>query len=137
MLSTNRDKTFFVEQQPVKSYYDERVCDCSVGDERGHLHKRYKTNDGLLRAVKNRLALEMSVARKESVNPVVLNRRVRPNLSELDNTGCPVSSLLEHFTRRSFLRSFVSVNHSAGNFQRHLFNPMPVLLNHHGLFIRS
>src|SRR5947209_1294448 len=68
------------------------------------------------------------------MNPVVLNRGVRSCPSQTYNFACPVTRLLEHLALCRLKWRLIAIHHPAGYFERHLFNSMPVLLDHYNLF---
>ncbi|HZG50680.1 MAG TPA: hypothetical protein VEZ40_00970 [Pyrinomonadaceae bacterium] len=66
-----------------------------------------------------------------------MNRRIGANLAQTDHFARGrVARLFQHLARGRRLRRLARINHPARNFERHLFRAVPVLLDHHHLFIR-
>src|ERR1051325_1938294 len=90
----------------------------------------------MLRALEDRRVTEPCVARQKSVNPIVLNRRIRSRPAEQSYLARFVAGLLQHLSRGGLARSLAFVDHAARYLKRDFVCAVPVLFDHDDFIAR-
>src|SRR5262245_11614265 len=111
------------------------MINSASGDQCWDLTQLLQPHDRVLRIMKFRRFLKTTPLCHERMQEVILYRRVRSDLSQIQHVPGSVSGFLEQFARRRLNRLFSFIDHSTRNLQCALACAVTMLFNEYNITI--